>query len=125
MHDEYELCAVANNHFGPGIRMRRGRHRPVSTRPGPTIALLDWSHLIEDFLESIGVSFEAFRDEMTGGWMFGYIDALRLAGVRTVLFCVSARVTAPWRFTHVPTGATVCVLPAPMLYRAIRRWVLN
>jgi glycosyltransferase involved in cell wall biosynthesis len=99
---------------------------PMSTRPEPTIALLDWSHLIEDFLDHLGVSLETFRDEFTGSWMFGYIDALRLAGVRTVLFCVSARVTnKPWRFTPAPTGATVQVLPAPMLYRATRRRVLN
>jgi glycosyltransferase involved in cell wall biosynthesis len=88
--------------------------------------LLDWSHLIEDFLDHLGISLEMFRDEFTGSWMFGYIDALRLVGVRTVLFCVSARVTnRPWRFTHAPTGATVHVLPAPMIYRATRRRVLN
>ncbi|WP_242072618.1 hypothetical protein [Microcoleus sp. FACHB-68] len=38
------------------------------------------------------MSFEGFCNEMTGGWMFGYIDALKLAGGRTVLFCISARV---------------------------------
>jgi len=81
--------------------------------------------LLEDFLYNIGVSFEDFCDEMTGGWMFGYIDALRLAGVRTILFCVSARVSAPARFRHRATGATICVLPAPRVYRALRRRVLN
>jgi hypothetical protein len=39
----------------------------------PTIALLPWGDLIEDFLDTIGVSFEAFCNEMTGGWLFGYI----------------------------------------------------
>ena len=62
---------------------------------------------------------------MTGGWMFGYIDALRLAGVQTVLFCISARVTEPTRYTHLPTGATICVLPAPKNYRAIHRRTVN
>ncbi|MGH8002533.1 MAG: hypothetical protein ACREPR_24660, partial [Brasilonema sp.] len=37
--------------------------------------------LIEDFLDTIGVSFEAYCKEMTGGWLFGYVDALRLVGV--------------------------------------------
>jgi hypothetical protein len=92
--------------------------------PGTTIALLHWCDLIEDFLDSIGISFETFRDEMTGGWMFGYIDALRLAGVQTALFCVSARVHAPLRFTHVPTGAPICLLPAPTMYRAVRGQIL-
>jgi starch synthase len=60
--------------------------------------------------------------------MFGYINALQRAGVRTVLFCISAEVTQPSRFIHAPTGATICVLPAPKLYRAYRqvqRWALN
>ncbi len=43
----------------------------------PTVALLDWSQLLEDFLDNIGVSFEAFCREMTGGWMFGYVEALQ------------------------------------------------
>ena len=89
---------------------------------GPTVALIDWSHLVEDFLDNIGVSFEAFRTEMTGGWMFGYIDALRSAGCRTVLFCVSSQAA---RFDHVPTGATICVLPAPKSYRRARLRVPN
>ncbi|WP_066379082.1 glycosyltransferase family 4 protein [Anabaena sp. CA = ATCC 33047] len=90
-----------------------------------TIALLHWGDLIEDFLDTIGVSFEAFCNEMTGGWMFGYIDALKLANVRTVLFCISARVTTTVRYTHKPTGATICVLPAPKLYQVVRRPMLN
>ena len=98
---------------------------PVNTRSGPTIALLNWSHLIEDVLDHLGVSFDTFRDEFRGSWIFGYIDALQMAGVRTVLFCVSARVVAPWRFIHAPTGSPVCVLPALTAYRAIRRRVPN
>ncbi|MDQ3684799.1 MAG: glycosyltransferase family 4 protein [Acidobacteriota bacterium] len=90
-----------------------------------TVALVDWSHLIEDFLDNIGVSFESFCEEMSGGWMFGYVEALRSARVRTVLFCVSARVSIPTRFTHRATGATICVLPAPRIYRRLRRRVLN
>lgn len=94
----------------------------------PTIALLPFGDLIEDFLDSIGVSFEAFCNEFMGSWMFGYIDALRLAGVRTVLFCFSTSVAEPSRFTHTPTGTTICVLPAPRIYRAyraVRRQTLN
>jgi starch synthase len=90
-----------------------------------TVALVDWSELLEDYLDHIGLSFESFRDEMTGGWMFGYIEALRRAGVRVVLFCVSARVTKTTHFTHAPTGSDLCVLPASRAYRALRRRVLN
>jgi glycosyltransferase involved in cell wall biosynthesis len=97
----------------------------MNTQPQPTIALLHWGDLIEDFLDTIGVSFEAFCNEMTGGWMFGYIDALKLVGVRTVLFCISALVTETRRHTHEPTGATICILPAPKIYDIARRQIPN
>jgi starch synthase len=91
----------------------------------PVVALVDFSQLVEDYLDNIGVTLDGFLDEMTGGWMFGYIDALRTAGVRTVLFVVSARVAKPERRRHAATGATVWVLPAPRAYRLARRRVLN
>jgi glycosyltransferase involved in cell wall biosynthesis len=92
----------------------------TKSRSQPTIALLPWGQLWEDFYDSIGISFDSFCNELTGGWQFGYIEALRLAGVRTVIFYVSTNVTEPSRFTHKPTGATICLLPAPKLYRTIR-----
>lgn len=91
----------------------------------PVVALVDFSQLVEDYLDNIGVTLDGFLGEMTGGWMFGYIAALRTAGVRTVLFVVSARVEAPERRRHAATGATVWVLPAPRAYRLARRRVLN
>jgi starch synthase len=91
----------------------------------PVVALVDFSQLVEDYLDNIGVTLEAFLGETTGGWMFGYIAALRTAGVRTVLFLVSARVAAPERRRHAATGAVVWVLPAPRAYRLARLRVLN
>ena len=88
-----------------------------------TVAIVHWTQLIEDYLDPIGVSFDGFCNDMSGGWLFGYIDALQTAGARAVLMCVSARVTETARFTHRATGATICVLPAPRLYRAFRRRV--
>ncbi len=46
------------------------------------LALLPWGDLIEDFLDGIGVSLEDFSSKMTGGWLFGYVEALRLHWVR-------------------------------------------
>lgn len=92
----------------------------MSTPSQPTIALMSWGELFEDFFDTIGVSLEAFSNELTGGWLFNYIEALQLAGVRTVLFFVSARVSETFRFTHAATGATVCVLPAPKIHCAVR-----
>jgi glycosyltransferase involved in cell wall biosynthesis len=94
----------------------------------PTIALLPFGDLIEDFLNTLGIPFDVFCNEFMGSWMFGYIDALQMVGVRTVLFCFSANVTVTSRFTHAPTGATICVLPSPRIYRAyntVRRKTLN
>ncbi len=91
----------------------------------PTVALLPWGDVFEDFLDTIGVSLEAFCNEMSGGWLFGYVEALQLAGVRTVVVIFSARVAAPKRLTHAPTGATICVLPASKLYRLVQRLILK
>lgn len=91
----------------------------------PAVALLPWGNVIEDFLDTLGVSLEAFSQEFTGSWMFGYVDALQRAGVRTVLICVSARVTRPSRVVHRPTGAPVWILPVPRCYRALRRRMVN
>jgi glycosyltransferase involved in cell wall biosynthesis len=86
----------------------------------PTVALLSGMDRFEDFYDKIGVSLETFRDEFTGGWLFNYVDALSTAGVRTALFFTSARVQTPMHFTHVPTAASVWVLPTPLLHRKIR-----
>ena len=92
-----------------------------SASPAPTIAILPWGNVIEDYLNPIGVSFASFRDEMTAGWLFGYVDALRTAGVRTVLIVLSDGFRTAQGFTHRPTGATIRVLPAPRFYRWARR----
>jgi len=97
----------------------------LSTTQQPTIALLPWGNVLEDFLDTVGVSLEVFCNEFRGSWMFGYVEALRQVGVRTVVICISARVAVPSRFTHAPTGATVCVLPVPRIYRVLRRKILN
>ena len=94
------------------------------SRQQPTLALLPWGVVLEDFLDPLGISLETFCNEFRGSWMFGYVEALKRVGVRTVLFCMSNHVTAPSRFIHAPTGATICVLPAPRWYRRIKSIVL-
>jgi glycosyltransferase involved in cell wall biosynthesis len=85
-----------------------------------SLVLVMWGDLFEDFFDTIDVSVERFRTQLTGGWLFGYVEALALAGVRTSLIHVSARVTEPRRFTHLPTGASVSILPAPRRHRWLR-----
>ena len=87
----------------------------------PTIAFLHAYDLAEDFLDSIGVSLETYCSEMTGGWLFGYVEALKTVGVGSVLYCISARVSEVSRITHAPTGATICLLLAPKIYRFYRQ----
>jgi glycosyltransferase involved in cell wall biosynthesis len=92
--------------------------------PQPTIALLPCCDLFEDFFDTIGMSLETFCKELTGGWMFNYIESLELVGIRTIIIFFSARVTQPIRLTHLPTGALVCVLPPSkpyLLFRAMLR----
>jgi len=102
-----------------------GQHPDAAPQPQPTIALLPWGNLWEEFFDTINVSFEAFCNELAGGWMFNYIDALTSVGVKTVVFYPSRRVNVPTRYLHKHTGATVCLLPAPIVYRIVSRPKLN
>jgi glycosyltransferase involved in cell wall biosynthesis len=87
----------------------------------PRLALLHWGDLIEDYLDLADLTLDAFREELTGGWMFGYVEALRTAGVETVLLVVSANVESVVRTRHAPTGATMLLIPATRPYLATRR----
>lgn len=91
----------------------------------PTIALIPWGDTWEDWFDSVGVSFDAFCNDLTGGWKNNYIDALKLAGVRVVMIYASTRVKEPSRFIHQPTGATICLLPVSRMYAAIRRQMIH
>lgn len=103
---------------------RLSREFSISSRP-PVVALLPWGNVLEDFLDPIGVSLEEFCTAFTGSWIYGYADALRAAGVRVTLIGVSSRVREPTRFTHDPTGATICILPATRVYLALREKARN
>ena len=87
----------------------------------PRIALLPWGDVIEDFLDGIGISLEDFCSKMTGGWLFGYVEALQLHGIRTTIFCFSDRVEGTVYKVHAATGADIVLLRAPAAYRWLRR----
>jgi hypothetical protein len=88
-----------------------------------TVALLPWGNVFEDFLDTIGVSLESFCNEMTGGWLFGYVEALQLAGIRPIIIIFSIRVKASVYRIHKPSGTPICILPASKLYRTMQRFV--
>lgn len=85
------------------------------------VALLPWGDLIEDFLDGIGVSLEDFCSKMTGGWLFGYVAALRHCGIRTCIFCFSNRVEGTVNKVHLASGAEFVLMRTPATYRRLRR----
>jgi glycosyltransferase involved in cell wall biosynthesis len=99
--------------------------RPSAESSNRTIAIVPWGDIWEDFYGSIGVSFEEFCNEFSGSWSFKLVHALRCVGVDVVTYYSSLRVTAPTRYQHLPTGSTICMLPAPVTYRAIRRKMVH
>ncbi|MGH3049780.1 MAG: glycosyltransferase family 4 protein, partial [Gaiellaceae bacterium] len=84
---------------------------------GPTLALLPWGDMFEDWLDPLGVDLDGFRDSFSGSWMFAWVDALRLAGVRTTIVAVTKQVEQPLHFDHGPTQARVHLLPPTRVYR--------
>jgi len=85
------------------------------------IAILPWGDFIEDFLDAIGVSLEEFSSKMTGGWLFGCIEALRLQGIRCTIFCFSENVEGTVHTVHQGTGAEIVILRASFVYQRIRK----
>jgi glycosyltransferase involved in cell wall biosynthesis len=91
----------------------------------PAVALLPWGDVIEDYLDPLGIGLEGLRDEMTGGWLFGFVEALGRADVETAIVVVSRLVRKTTRWRHGPTGVPLIVLPIPRAYRALRRTVAD
>jgi glycosyltransferase involved in cell wall biosynthesis len=85
-----------------------------------TIAYLPAMDRFEDFYDTLDISLEAFLDHVNGGGMFNYVEALRSAGIQTVLFFGSAHVSEPLRFRHRPTGTPVCLFPSPRLHQKLQ-----
>jgi glycosyltransferase involved in cell wall biosynthesis len=85
-----------------------------------TIAYLPAMDRFEDFYDTLDISLEAFRDHLNGGGMFNYVEAFRSAGIRTVLFFGSARLSEPLRFRHRPTGTLVYLFPSPRLHQKLQ-----
>ena len=86
----------------------------------PTVVLLPWGDVFHDFLDRLGISFEEFRDEFTGSWMFGYAAALATAGVHTVIVCPTSKVREPVAAVHAATGADLRLLPTSRAYASLR-----
>jgi hypothetical protein len=97
----------------PDMRLNEPDHLPA-------VAFLPWADRFEDFHDKVGISIEDFRDGLTGTWLFNYVEALQAAGLRPILYFMSARVPDVVRFTHRATGTQVRLLPAPWLHRKLQ-----
>jgi len=113
MGGDHSIAASA----GAGL-LRKQRSTAGGT---PTIGLLPWGNVLEDFLEPAGLTLERFCDEFTGSWIFAWARALASAGVRTEIACVSRDVDAEVRTIHRSTGTPILVLPTTRAYRVIDR----
>ncbi len=102
-----------------GRSQRRSRRRRRA-HGNPTVAILPWGDLLEDYTEPIGLSIDDYAERLSGGWLFGFADAFHLVGIDTIIVCWSQNVAHPTRRIHVPTGATLWVLPPSSAYLAAR-----
>ncbi len=85
--------------------------------PGP-VALIPWGDVMEDYLEPLGLEFADFA-RMTGGALYGYVEALAAAGQSSMVICLSTRFERPVSHVHVPSGVRVMGIPMTSLYRRL------
>jgi starch synthase len=90
---------------------------------GPArVGLFPWGGVVEDFLRPIGVDRRAFAEEMSGGWLFGYVAALAREGIATTIVAFSDAAEGKERLVNPATGVATVYLPAGRIYRRLRRW---
>ena len=92
-------------------------HRGGRDVARPTVGLLPWGNVIEDFLEPTGVTLTRFADEFTGSWLFTWCQALDRAGLCPLLICISRDEKSVKHLVHRPTGTRMIVLPTTRAYR--------
>lgn len=88
------------------------------------VAIVDWNHLIEDYLDNIGLTMDDFTG-MRGGWLFNYIEALKSIGHEPIFYCFSSTIDKAEKRKHVPSNTVIKILPSPKIYRSIRKRIVN
>ncbi|UCI06469.1 glycosyltransferase family 4 protein [Mesorhizobium sp. B1-1-8] len=93
------------------------------------VALFPWGDVVEEFLDPIGLHLKEFVEQMTGGWLFGYVAALQLAGHRPIIVCASEHASRIECYHHGGTGAPIWVVPGRRARQgrsaaahSLRRW---
>jgi glycosyltransferase involved in cell wall biosynthesis len=77
--------------------------------------------VFDDFLAAHGLTLESFATEMNTGWLFGYVEALRVAGADAAIVCVSRARGGPLR--HPGTGVSIIPVAPPAIYRRLSRYI--
>ena len=78
-----------------------------------------WGDYIEDFLAPLDLRLSDLVN-ITGGWAFGFVDALQRAGWRPIILCVSRTVEQLTRLEHPDSGTSIWAIPSSRLYRSLR-----
>lgn len=87
----------------------------------PCIAIFTWGNTWEDFFAHLGVSVEDFCNKVTGGWLFGYVEALKENGYDVILFFNSSYFDEVKYLYHEPTKCKICFTPTSSFYRSLEK----
>src|SRR5207249_9247703 len=83
------------------------------------VGLYLWGDVWEDYHGTLGISFQEFCTDYTGSWVFGLVQALQEIDVSAVMYFSTNTVKEVKRARHQPSGANICMIPAPRIYRTI------
>lgn len=86
-----------------------------------TVAIVPWGDCIEDFLEPLGLDAAGLANDLSEGWLFGYVKALAEVDIASEIIAVAAGVDRPQLLHHGATGAPVHLVPQSRLHRLLRR----
>ena len=93
-----------------------------------TVALFVWGDVIERFLDPLGLDAAGFAEKMTGGWLFGYAEALWSAGIEPIIIAPSSQASAVTTIRHRHSNTDIVFVPGrrvPSLSpsaQAVGRW---
>jgi starch synthase len=103
---------------------------PMRAEQQLIVAIFPWGDVIEEFLEPIGLRLEDFILRMTGGWLFGYVAALRSVGHRAIIVCASEAVDSGKCYVHTETSAPIWIVPGRRIKEgrsaavySVKRWL--
>ena len=75
------------------------------------IAIFPWGDVVEEFLDPLGLTPQDYAGRMRGGWLFGYVAALKAVGVESIIVHASESVAQITWLEHAETGAPIILVP--------------